>query len=348
MSADTEPNPFPISHEDRLRLIEENVRDYAIFTLTPEGRVASWNLGAERILGYVETEVIGMEFFHIFTSEDRGLGAPQLELATATSAGRAEDERWHLRKDGSLFWASGILTALRDSEDRNRLHGYVKILRDNTHSKTAQTQIEALNAQLRDAMTEIHHRVKNNLQVIAAMLDIQMMEYEEALPISEAKRLAEQIRTLSIVHDILTQQVQQDNPNANISVQSVFDRLLPNLAKAAGHDAFECRIADVPVSVKQATSLALIVAELISNALKHGQGWVEVTLEKRDGTNVLEVCNDGAGFPADFDPLKSANTGLMLIDTLVRYDMRGTIQFENFERGARVRVSFPTPPPPDA
>jgi len=348
LSADTEPNPFPISHEDRLRLIEENVRDYAIFTLTPEGRVASWNLGAERILGYVETEVIGMEFFHIFTSEDRGLGAPQLELATATSVGRAEDERWHLRKDGSRFWASGILTALRDSEDRNRLHGYVKILRDNTHSKTAQTQIEALNAQLRDAMTEIHHRVKNNLQVIAAMLDIQMMEYEEALPISEAKRLAEQIRTLSIVHDILTQQVQQDNPNANISVQSVFDRLLPNLAKAAGHDAFECRIADVPVSVKQATSLALIVAELISNALKHGQGWVEVTLEKRDGTNVLEVCNDGAGFPADFDPLKSANTGLMLIDTLVRYDMRGTIQFENFERGARVRVSFPTPPPPDA
>ena len=211
--------------------------------------------------------------------------------------GRAEDERWHLRKDGSRFWASGILTALRDTEDQDRLHGYVKILRDNTHSKTAQTQIEELNVQLRDAMTEIHHRVKNNLQVIAAMLDIQMMEYEESMPISEARRLAEQIRTLSIVHDILTQQVQQDNPNANISVQSVFDRLLPNLAKAAGHDSFECRIADVPVSVKQATSLALIVAELISNALKHGQGWVEVTLEARDGGNILEVCNDGPGFP---------------------------------------------------
>ena len=265
-------HPFPFSHEDRLRLIEENVRDYAIFTLTPEGKVASWNLGAERILGYTETEVIGMEFFHIFTSEDRGLGAPQQELMTAGAAGRAEDERWHLRKDGSRFWASGILTALRDSEDGDRLHGYVKILRDNTHAKTAQTRIEELNVQLRDAMTEIHHRVKNNLQVIAAMLDIQMMEYEEALPISEAKRLAEQIRTLSIVHDILTQQVQQDNPNTNISVQSVFDRLMPNLAKAAGYDSFECKIADVPVSVKQATSLALIVAELISNALSMGRG----------------------------------------------------------------------------
>lgn len=345
---DANHNPFPISHEDRLRLIEENVRDYAIFTLTPEGKVASWNLGAERILGYAETEVIGMEFFHIFTSEDRGLGAPQQELATAGALGRAEDERWHLRKDGSRFWASGILTALRDSEDHERLHGYVKILRDNTHAKTAQTRIEDLNVQLRDAMTEIHHRVKNNLQVIAAMLDIQMMEYEEALPMSEAKRLSEQIRTLSIVHDILTQQVQQDNPNANISVQSVFDRLLPNLAKAAGYDSFECKIADVPVSVKQATSLALIVAELISNALKHGEGWVEVTLEERDGGNILEVCNDGPGFPADFDPQQSANTGLMLIDTLVRYDMRGTVQFENFENGARVRVSFPSPTSPNA
>ena len=232
---------------------------------------------------------------------------------------------------------------MRDSEDRDRMHGYVKILRDNTHSKNAQTEIEKLNVQLRDAMTEIHHRVKNNLQVIAAMLDIQMMEYEDALPISEARRLAEQIRTLSIVHDILTQQVQQDKPNAHISVQSVFDLLLPNLAKAAGHDSFECRIADVPVSVKQATSLALIVAELISNALKHGQGWVEVTLEERAGANVLEVCNDGPGFPADFDPQTSANTGLTLIDTLVRYDLKGTVQFENFDRGARVRVSFPSP-----
>ena len=92
----------------------------------------------------------------------------------------------------------------------------------------------------------------------------------------------------------------------------------------------------------------MIVAELISNALKHGKGWVEVTLEEREGVNVLEVCNDGAGFPTDFDPLKSANTGLMLIDTLVRYDMRGTVAFENFERGARVRVSFPAAESPSA
>ena len=330
-----------ISPEDRLRLIEENVRDYAIFTVSPDGKVASWNLGAERILGYTEAEVIGMEFFHIFTSEDRDIGVPQRELEIAASMGRAEDERWHRRKDGSRFWASGILTALRDNEDCDRLHGYVKILCDNTLSKTAQTQIEVLNAQLRDAMMEIHHRVKNNLQVIAAMLDIQMMEYEEFLPISEARRLAEQIRTLSIVHDILTQQVQQDNPNAHISAQSVFDRLLPNLAKVAGHDAFEAQIADVPVSVKQATSLALIVAELISNALKHGKGWVEVTLEEHAEGHILEVCNDGDGFPTDFNPVTYANTGLTLIDTLARYDLRGTVQFENFERGARVRVTFP-------
>jgi PAS domain S-box-containing protein len=340
---DADRNPSPISYEDRLRLIEENVCDYAIFTLTPDGQVASWNVGAERILGFTEEEFLGMEFFHIFTLEDQEIGVPNREMEIAATLGRAEDERWHLRKDGTRFWASGILTALRDPEDKDRLHGYVKILRDNTQSKAAQTQIEELNIQLRDAMTEIHHRVKNNLQVIAAMLDIQMMEHEEALPMSEARRLAEQIRTLSIVHDILTKQVQQDNPNANISAQSMFDRLLPNLAKVAGHDKFECRIADVPVSVQQATSLALIVAELISNALKHGRGWADVTLEASEEGNVLEVCNDGPGFPSDFDPLKSANTGLMLIDTLVRYDMRGTVQFENFERGARVRVSFPSP-----
>lgn len=332
-----------ISHEDRLRLIEENVRDYAIFTMTPEARVASWGLGAERILGYSESEVIGMEFFHIFTPEDREAGSPEHELKVAAVTGRAEDERWHLRKDGSRFWASGILTALRDSEDENRLHGYVKILRDNTQPKTAQIRIEELNTQLQDAMTEIHHRVKNNLQIIAALLDLQIMEHEDAqaLPLTEAQRLAEQIRTLSIVHDILTLQMRDDNPNAKISMQVLFDRLLPNLAKVAGHEAFDCRIGDVSVSIKQATSLALIAAELISNALKHGQGRVEVTLETEFQTNVLEVCDDGPGFPADFDPVKSANTGLMLINNLVRHDLGGTVQFENAAAGARVRISFP-------
>ena len=84
-----ESQSFAISHEDRLRLIEENVRDYAIFTLTPDGKVASWNLGAERILGYAEPEVIGMEFFHIFTSEDRDIGVPQREMEIARLDGQS-------------------------------------------------------------------------------------------------------------------------------------------------------------------------------------------------------------------------------------------------------------------
>src|ERR1051326_5564601 len=84
-----------------MELIHENVRDYAIFTTDVNGHVASWNVGAERMLGYREGEIIGQKCDMIFTPEDREAGAPEREKETARRTGRAEDERWHMRKDGS-------------------------------------------------------------------------------------------------------------------------------------------------------------------------------------------------------------------------------------------------------
>lgn len=98
--------------EEHYRLIVENVRDYAIFTTDPEGRHTSWNPGVEHILGYGEEEFIGQPFSLVFTPEDIRQGAHQQELGTALSEGRAQDERWHVRKDGTHFFASGIVTPL--------------------------------------------------------------------------------------------------------------------------------------------------------------------------------------------------------------------------------------------
>src|SRR5437867_1236212 len=119
--------------EERLRLIEENVRDYAIITLDTAGRIVHWNSGAERILGYTETEILGKSGALIFTPEQREQSIPEQEMQQAAEQGRTEDERWHVRKDGSRFWASGVLTGLR-TED-GTLRGYVKILRDLTARK---------------------------------------------------------------------------------------------------------------------------------------------------------------------------------------------------------------------
>ncbi len=123
----TPPSPFNDAGE-QLRLFLESVRDYAIFFLDPERRVVTWSTGAERILGYSAAEIVGHSADVIFLPEDRAAGAPENEAAKAAHTGRAEDERWHGRKDGSRFWASGVLTALRD--DAGHLRGFCKMFRD--------------------------------------------------------------------------------------------------------------------------------------------------------------------------------------------------------------------------
>jgi PAS domain S-box-containing protein len=120
-----------------LRLLAENVRDYAIFALDPDGKVSAWNAGAERMFGWGEAEILGRDGAVLFTPEDRAAGVPGQELAAARDSGRAEDERWHLRKDGTRFFASGVAVPIRDG----RLRGYGKVCRDITDRVRAEEQV---------------------------------------------------------------------------------------------------------------------------------------------------------------------------------------------------------------
>ena len=120
---------------EMFRLLAENVRDYAIFLVDPTRHVLSWSKGAERLLGFTEAEIVGRRCDAFFTPEDVAAGVPQQELDEALRSGRGEDDRWHLRKDGSRFWAGGVVTPLRD--DAGRLRGFAKIMRDRTELKRA-------------------------------------------------------------------------------------------------------------------------------------------------------------------------------------------------------------------
>jgi PAS domain S-box-containing protein len=122
--------------EERYRLLVESVEDYAIFMVDPDGRVVSWNEGAERVFGYSEEEIVGEDGFLLFTPEDRRRGAAEEELRQAETDGRAEDERWHVRKDGSTFWGSGFVRPVRD--EAGDLRGFSKVVRDITERKRAE------------------------------------------------------------------------------------------------------------------------------------------------------------------------------------------------------------------
>jgi PAS domain S-box-containing protein len=121
--------------EMRYRLLIDGVQDYAIYMLDPTGHVVSWNVGAERIKGYEAAEIIGRHFACFFLPEDIARGKPQAELHTALSAGRCVEEGWRVRKDGSRFWASVVVTAIRD--EHGLLCGFAKVTYDSTERRQA-------------------------------------------------------------------------------------------------------------------------------------------------------------------------------------------------------------------
>jgi PAS domain S-box-containing protein len=132
--------------QEQLRLLVQGVTDYALYMLDLNGRVSSWNAGAERIKGYTRDEILGHHFSRFYTEEEREAGVPSKALQQAAAEGRWETEGWRLRKDGSRFWAHVVVDAIRN--DAGELIGFAKITRDVTDRKNAEQEL----AQAREAL----------------------------------------------------------------------------------------------------------------------------------------------------------------------------------------------------
>ncbi|HMI85493.1 MAG TPA: PAS domain S-box protein [Polyangiaceae bacterium] len=125
--------------EQRFHLLVDAITDYAIFILDPTGRISTWNPGAERLKGYAADEIVGQHFSIFYTPEDHARGKPQQVLETVRREGRYEDESWRVRKDGSLFWANVVITALRDTQ--GSLIGFAKVTRDLSGRRSAEEEL---------------------------------------------------------------------------------------------------------------------------------------------------------------------------------------------------------------
>ena len=133
--------------EQRFRSLVESVKDYAIFILDPDGRISTWNPGAERIKGYQPEEIVGKHFSQFYTAEDREAGKPEAELTIAAEEGRFEEEGWRVRKNGSRFFAHVVISAIRDQS--GKLAGFAKVTRDLTDRRKAEEAIRRSEAQFR-------------------------------------------------------------------------------------------------------------------------------------------------------------------------------------------------------
>lgn len=182
--------------EEQFRLLVQSVSDYAIYMLDPGGHVVSWNAGAERIKGYKSDEIIGQHFSRFYQEEDRAVGAPERALAIAAKEGRFEKEAWRVRKDGTRFWASIVVDAVRN--EQGELVGFAKVTRDITEKMEAQRELdearEALfQAQKMEAIGQltggVAHDFNNLLMVVLSSLELLR------------KRLPDDERLLSLVYN---------------------------------------------------------------------------------------------------------------------------------------------------
>jgi PAS domain S-box-containing protein len=294
--------------EERFRLIVNGVKDYAIFMLDSDGRIASWNTGAQAIKGYTATEIIGKHFSIFYTPEDIARGWPQHELAVARVEGRFEDEGWRLRKDGTRFWANVIITTLYDNE--RRVRGFAKVTRD----LTARRRIEALQEserQMNEFLAMLGHELRNPLASIVNALALMRGEPER-----DWRRLRDVLERQTthlahIVDDLLDVSritrgkisLKKETVDLNRVVTRALESSRP-LIDSRKHDV-KLRLGDGEILVEaDPTRLSQIVLNLISNAVKYTPQGGRITVGVgRDGDRaVLRVADTGVGIHASLLP----------------------------------------------
>lgn len=259
----------PPSSKEEYYLLVESVQEYAIFMLDQASHIVTWNAGAQRLFGYTAAEAIGQTGKLIFTEEDRQAGAPEAEITTALYTGKAEDDRWHRRKDGSRFWATGSLTRL-DTPDGS-LRGFAKILRDNTERRLAEEAQQTLMATLE---TQVEERTAQ-VRTLASLLTLAEQE--------ERRRLAQSL------HDDLQQCLYGIQMKLLLVSDSVAASVQPDLAVHT-QEAYEW-LNDAIKLVRQLTvdlSPPLLQGEGLVDAL----AWLANNLQKIYGfTAVLDAAH---------------------------------------------------------
>ncbi len=274
--------------------------------------------------------------------EGRELTREELPMEYAASNG-VDVRDWEIdlhREDGTV--TSCLVNASPLLDFKGQVRGAIGSMLNITEQRQRQGEIELLNTRLRRSIRETHHRVKNNLQVISAMLDMQAMQHEAVVPVYELTRIGQHIKSLAIIHDMLTHQAKSDMEVYAVSVRGVLARLMPLLQAMVTGRQIRLVAAEVSLPLRQATTLTILMNELISNAIKHGKGNILVRFVAEESSLLLQVTDEGPGFPENFDPKRAANTGLDLIESLSRHDLGGHAEYANRpEGGARVSIHFP-------
>lgn len=311
---------------ERFQLLVESVNDYAIFMLDPNGLVTTWNEGARRIKGYEAGEIVGRSFEAFYTPEALAEGIPALHLQLAAETGSLQYEGWRVRKDGTQFWATVVLTALR--EGNGRLTGYAKVTRDMTAKQLERQRLEELERSKSTFLNLVAHELRSPLTVLRGYLSLIRDADPDALqeltkrsmPALQAKteemaRLVEQmVEVARLEEGTIELRAERFDMGAVVERAVAATRAVDD----GGH-----RITVEPVrfelnAVGDQERLAIILGNLLVNAVKYSPDGGDVTVSiARDGRfGRVTVTDHGAGIPAkDRSRLFSPFTRLARNDT---------------------------------
>ena len=360
-------------NEHAYRILLDNIREYAIFMMDTERRITVWNTGPERIFGYSPEEIIGQSADVIFTDPDRAEGIPQREMELAQKRGETSDERPHRSKDGSIFWASGILAALYDSD--GKLYGYAKLLRDNTDRRIAQDRLRELNESLETRVKERTRQVR----VLASTLT--MAEQEERRRISQILHddLQQLLYSVQMKLTLLAQETGKSNPDilknktieACTSIREAIKTtrelsvdLSPPVLKGEGltealewliplmEDVHNIKVdltAPEPFCIPNEDMRVLlfqIVRELLFNIVKHAgtdQARVQLDMAKDNGIQI-RISDNGRGF--DVRAAEKRRKGFGLFSVRERLSLFGgsMIIESSIGKGSCITLNAPIDP----
>ncbi|MFC0633589.1 sensor histidine kinase [Brevundimonas balnearis] len=298
--------------EERYRRVIEGVRDYGIFALDVDGRVVSWNTGAERIKGWTADEILGRHFSTFYPPETRE-ETPGRLLDIARHEGRVEDEGWRVRRDGGRFWANVVITALRD--DKGVLMGFSKVTRDVTERRMAEEALTHARAEAERASrakSEFLSRMSHELRTpLTAILGFnQLLGMDRAMLSEDQRHAVDQIakaggHLLAMIEEVLDiarieaggHALTLDTIDIDPLIEDVRNLIAPQV-QAARIEVRRSGDSDVRATADRRATVQILL-NLLSNAVKYGSGGGVVTLNvvaQADGV-LIEVIDEGSGVP---------------------------------------------------
>jgi PAS domain S-box-containing protein len=363
--------------EARFRFLVEAVQDYAIFMLDPEGRIASWNIGAERIKGYKSSEIIGQHFSCFYPEEDLQSGKPQWELEIALRDGRFEDEGWRVRKDGSKFWANVIITPFKS--DEGNLIGFSKVTRDFTGRMLVQKALEESQRKLQDSekslrelslhllrtqdeeRRRIGREVHDSLGQTLACLKISL---DSLKSVARPDKIEEVHKGLAECANLVEESVKEVRTISyllyppmleELGLKSAISWYLEGFTKRSGIKTTLDTPSDferVPRDVEMA--IFRVLQESLTNVHRHsGSPTASVRLLTKDGALVLEVSDQGNGIPvanldeAGHDCMGALGVGLRGMTERMR-QLGGALELTSNPTGTTIIATVPVLNPSQA